>query len=150
MLAEHLHDVSAGLEKLIILHRPGFPLPIGDFKDSLQPIGDRLVGTEDSEVPRILVQLDHVAQERAQHVHIAGLDGGGRGDLDGVVAEVRHVEFAQQFPTVGVGIGAHPSVALRRQFGQFGQEPAVLVEEFLRLVASHPALELLEMLGRSR
>ena len=67
-----------GREELIILHRPGFPLPIGDFEDGFQAIGDRLVGTEDPEVPRILVQLDHVAKERAQHVHVAGLDGGGR------------------------------------------------------------------------
>ena len=150
VLAEHLHDAAAGREEFIIRHRLGFPLPIGDLEDGFQPIGDRLVGTEDPEVPRILVQLDHVAKERAQHVHIAGLDGGGRGHVHGVVAEVRHAQFAQQLPAVGVGIGTHPSVALRRQFGQFGQEPAALVEEFFRLVASHPAFELREMLGRSR
>ena len=125
-------------------------MPIGDFEGGFEAIGDRLVGTEKSEIARLLVQLDHVAQERAQHVHIAGNGGGGRGDVDGIVAEVRHVEFAQQFPAVGVRIGTHPAVALGRQLGQFGHEPAVLVEEFLRLVASQPALELLEMLGRRR
>ena len=137
-------------EEHIILHRLGFPLPIGDFEDGFQAIGDRLVGTEDPEVPRILVQLDHVAKEPAEHVHVAGLDGGGRGHAHRVVAEVRHAQLAQQFPAIGVGIGTHPSVALRAQLGQFGQEPAALVEELFRLVAPHPALELLEMLGRSR
>ena len=60
------------------------------------------------------------------------------------------MEFLQEFPTISVGIGTHPAVAPRREFGQFGQEPTMHVEEFFRLVAPHPAFELFEMLGIRR
>ena len=60
MLTEHLHHTSAGREEYVILHRPGFPLPVGDFKDGFEAIGDRLVGTKESEVARILVHSHHV------------------------------------------------------------------------------------------
>ena len=61
--------------------------------------------------------------------------------------EVRHPQVAQQDSAVGVRIGAHPAVALRRQFGQFRHEPATFIEQLLGLVAFHPAFELLDMLG---
>ena len=61
--------------------------------------------------------------------------------------EVRHAQVAQQNSAVGVRIGAHPSVALRRQLGQFRHEPAIFVEQLLGLVAFHPAFELLDMIG---
>ena len=61
--------------------------------------------------------------------------------------EIRHAQIAQQKPAIGMGIGAHPPVALRRQFGQFRHEPAILIEQFFRLVALHPAFKLLDMIG---
>ncbi len=61
--------------------------------------------------------------------------------------EVRHAQVAQQNAAVGVGIGAHPAVALRRQFGQFRHEPPIFIEQFLGLVAFHPAFKLLDMIG---
>ena len=81
VLAEHLHHAPLGREEYIILYRLGFPLPIGDFKDGFQTIGDRLVGTEKAEIPRLLVQLDHVTQERSQHMDIAGIAAVGAGTL---------------------------------------------------------------------
>src|ERR1700733_12149348 len=42
-------------------------------------------------------------------------------------------------------IGAHPSVALGRKFGQFRFKAAILIEKFLGLVAFHPTLKLLDV-----
>ena len=44
----------------------------------------------------------------------------GRRHIDGIVAKVGHAQVAQQHAAVGVRIGAHPPVALRRQLGQLG------------------------------
>src|ERR1041384_6093142 len=38
-------------------------------------------------------------------------------------------------------VGAHPPLAFRRQLGELGAEPAVVVEKLLRLVALHPLFE---------
>ena len=70
-----------------------------------------------------------------------------RGHVDRVVAEIRHPQVAEQHAAVGVGIGAHASLALGRQFGQFRFQPALLIEEFLRPVAPQPVFQQLEVLG---
>ena len=41
-----------------------------------------------------------------------------RGHLDGVLAEVRQLELAQQQAAVGVRVRAHPPLARRRECGQ--------------------------------
>jgi len=38
----------------------GVPLAIGGFKDRAQEIRERLIGTENAEVPLFLIQLGHV------------------------------------------------------------------------------------------
>ena len=59
--------------------------------------------------------------------------------------EVWHAQVAQQNSAVGVRIGAHAPVALRRQLGQFRHESAILIEQLLGLVALHPTLKQLNM-----
>ena len=44
-------------------------------------------------------------------------------------------------------IGAHPALAHRREFLEFGDQLAVLIEQFLRLLRAHPVLENLQLLG---
>ncbi len=61
--------------------------------------------------------------------------------------EVGHAQVAQQNAAVGVGIGAHPAVALRRQFSQFRHESPIVIEQLLGLVAFHPAFKQLDMIG---
>ena len=148
VLAEHrVQHASGGREEFIILYFPGVPLTVGDFKNRAQEIRERLIGTEDAEIALILIQLGHVAQELTQHERILAVNGTGRRHIHRVDVEVRHSQVAQQNAAVGVGIGAHPPVALRRQFGQFRHEPAILIEQFLGLVALHPAFKLLDMIG---
>ena len=60
--------------------------------------------------------------------------------------KVRHTQVAQQNAAVCVGIGAHPAVALWRQFGQFRHESSILIKQFFGLVAFHPAFKLLNMI----
>ena len=71
----------------------------------------------------------------------------GDGHVDRVVAEIRHPQVAQQHAAVGVGIRAHASFALGREFGQFRFQAALLVEEFLRPVAPQPVFQQLEVFG---
>jgi len=61
--------------------------------------------------------------------------------------KVRHAQVAQQHAAVGVWIGAHPPLALRRQLGQFWKEPAIVVEQLFGPVAFHPAFKLLDVIG---
>ena len=70
-----------------------------------------------------------------------------RRHVDGVVAEIRHAQVAQQHAAVGVGIRAHASFALGRKFGQFRFQAALLIEEFLRPVAPQPVFQQLEVFG---
>ena len=148
VLAEHrVQHASGGREEFIIFYFPGVPLTVGDFKNRAQEIRERLIGTEDTEITLILIQLGHVTQELTQHERILAVNGAGRRHIHRVVAEVRHAQVAQQNAAVGVRIGAHPPVALRRQLGQFRHQPAILIEQLLGLVAFHPAFELLDMIG---
>ena len=57
-----------------------------------------------------------------------------------MVAKVRHLQIAQKNPTVGVGVCAHATRAFRCEFGEFGFQRSVRIEEFFRPVALHPAL----------
>ena len=148
VLAEHrVQHASGGREEFIILDFPGIPLAVGDFKNRAQKIRECLIGAEDAEIALILIQLGHIAQELTQHERILAVNGAGRGHIHRVVMEVRHAQVAQQNAAVGMRIGAHPPVALRRQLGQFRHEPAILIEQLLGLVAFHPAFEQLDMIG---
>ena len=73
----------------------------------------------------------------------------GRGHVNRIVAEIRHPQVAEQHATVGVGIRAHASFALGRQFGQFRFQASLLIEEVLRPVAPQPVFQQLEVFGMS-
>ena len=130
--------------------RPGLPLAAGDLEDRAQQIRERLVGTEDPEIPLVLIEHGHVTQELAEHQRVLGGDGAGRWHVHGVHAEVRHAQVAEQDAAVGVRIGAHPPVPLGGQLGQVRHEAAVGIEQLLRPVALHPVFQLpdvLEVIG---
>ncbi len=148
VLAEHRVEHASGRrEEFIILDFPGVPLTIGDFKNRAQEIRECLIGTEDAEITLVLIQLGHVAQKLTQHERVLAVDGAGRRHIHRVDVEVRHAQVAEQKAAVGVGIGTHPPVALRRQLGQFRHETAIFIEQLLGLVAFHPAFKLFDMIG---
>ena len=62
----------------------------------------------------------------------------GSGDIDGVIAEIREPQLAEQQAAIGVRIGAHAAAALRGKLRQLGPEVTAVVEEFRWTVALHP------------
>ena len=117
------------------------PGAVGDLEHVLPAVRVVLVGTEEPEVSCLHVQLHHVAQEPAHDPRRLGRDGAGCGHLDGVVAEIRQPQIAQQQAAIGVRVGAHAAAASRGELGQLGSEPAAVVEELLGPVALHPLFE---------
>ncbi len=61
--------------------------------------------------------------------------------------KIRHLQVLQEKTTVGVRIGSHASVSFGSKFGKFRKKTALFVEQFLRLVASHPAFKILHVIG---
>lgn len=71
----------------------------------------------------------------------------GVGTPGPVLAEVGHLQIAQQQAAVGAGICAHAPVARR---ASSGGETAVRVEEFFGPVAPQPVFQHLEVFGIHR
>ena len=136
-----------GREKFVVRHGRGVPLALGHFEEGFQAVGERLVGAEDAEIPLLLVQLRHIAQERPEHMRVADAVRPRRGHVGRVVAKIRHPQVAEQNAAVGVGIRAHAPFALGRKFGQFRFQAALVIEEFLRPVAPQPVFQQLEVFG---
>ena len=65
---------AVGCEKFIVVLGPGLPLPIGNLHNSIQPVGERLVGAEDPEIPLLFIEPDHIAQELSQNVRVSSLN----------------------------------------------------------------------------
>ena len=65
VLAEHLHHPPVGGEVVIPRIGLGDPGAIGDLEHVLPAVGVVLVRAEQPEVPRLHVQLHHIAQEGA-------------------------------------------------------------------------------------
>ena len=148
VLAQHrVKHLPVGREVLVARHRLRIPLTGGDFEHRAEQIGQCLVGPEQAEVALVPVQQGQVPQEVAEHHRVLRLQRARHGHRYRMCAEVGHLQFAQQQPTVGVRIGAHATLALRCQRGQFRQEPAARVEQFVGAVAPHPGLEQREVLG---
>ena len=122
-------------------------MALGHFKQRFQAVGERLVRAKHAEIALLIVQLRHIAQERPEHMRVADAGCPRRGHVGRVVAEIRHAQIAQQHAAVGVGIRAHASFALGREFGQFRFQAALLIEEFLRPVALEPVFQQLEVFG---
>ena len=140
-------SAPGGGEPFVVRHGRRVPLPVGCLKKGCQPVGERLVGAEDPEIPLPVVQLRHIAQERSEHMSVADSRRARRRHFLRVVAEIRHPQVAEQLAAVRVGIRAHAPFAQRRQLGQFRFQPALLIEKFLRPVAPQPVFQQLEVFG---
>ena len=148
VLAEHrIQHPPRRREKFVISHFPGIPLTVGDFKNCAQKIRERFIGTEDSEIVLIIIQFGYIAKEIAEHERILAGNRAGRRNMHGVDVEVRHAQIAKQNAAIGVRIGAHAPVAFWRQLLQFGDKSPVPIEQFLGLVALHPAFKLFDVIG---
>jgi hypothetical protein len=145
VLAEHLHDAAVGRQVVVAGHLLGVPGPVRRLEYGAQSVGGRFVGPQQPEVVGIVAH--DVAQEGAQHPGRLAEGGGGPGDFHRVITEVGQAQVAQELAAVRVRVGAHAPLPLGRQLGQLEPQPAALVEQLLWLVAAHPALENLDVLG---
>src|SRR5262249_57391799 len=113
-----------------------------------QPVGVGFIGPHYAEIPRLLVELHDVAQERSHHSRRLGGLSAGTLYADRVFAKIAHLKGLEQQSPVGVWIGAHAARALGRQGSQLGPQAAPLVEQFLRAIAVEPLIEDLDLLRR--
>ena len=147
VLGQDLHHPPLGRQ--VLVHRLGLGLPhaVGGLEHGVEPVRQGLVRAHQPEA--VGVAGDHVAQEDAQHTGgFAGLRSGIL-DRDRVIAEVGHLQRLQQPPAVRVRVGTHAPLPVGGERGQLLAQPAVLVEQLLGPVGTHPALELGQV-GRLR
>ena len=121
VLAEHFHH-AAGRRQVVVGRRGSRPSRSCRSLRRRRPGGSRpsRPGPKRRKLRWSALQLHHVAEEAAHDARRLGLDGAGLRHVDGVVAEVGQPQVAQQQAAVGVRVGAHAPLALRRQLGQFG------------------------------
>ena len=141
MLAQDLHDASVGCEMIVIGKGLRLPGAVGDLEDVLPAVGVVLVGAEEPEVALWHVELHDIAQVAAHDPRRLGRDGAGGANLHRIVAKIGKPQVVQQQAAIGVRIGAHAAIALRRQRCQVALQPTVVVEQLGWPVALHPLFE---------
>ena len=146
VLAEHLHH--AAVRRHVVIRRQD-RAPSTSRSVTSNNASSRFdavsSGPNTRKFRRLGVQPHHVAQELAGDARRFGLDGARRRHRDGIVAEVGQCQVPQQQAAVGVRVRAHAPVALGRQGGELGQQPAVRVEQLLGPIAPHPLFEHVQM-----
>jgi hypothetical protein len=139
VLAQHLDHLAARGKVLVGRQDLGLPGARSRREDVREAVRRGLVGAEDAEV--VPVPLDHVAKEAAQYPGRLAERLARRMNVDGVVAEVREQQVAEQNAAVRARVGAHPPLVARRELEQLRHRCAVVVEELLGPVGAHPLLE---------
>ena len=147
MLGQHgVHDAAVVCQEFIARDDGGVPITLGSFEALVQTVGHGLVRSKDAEVFSISIQLEHVADVTAQLDHILLLDRAGERDIHCILLEIGGTQVTQQLAAVCVRVGSQTAVAGGSQFLQFGDQGAVLVEQFLSMVAVQPFFDLLQVL----
>ena len=147
MLGQHgVHDAAVVCQEFIARDDGGVPITLGSFEALVQTVGHGLVRSKDAEVFSISIQLEHVADVTAQLDHILLLDRAGERDIHCILLEIGGTQVTQQLAAVCVRVGSQTTVAGGSQFLQFGDQGAVLIEQFLSMVAVQPFFDLLQVL----
>jgi hypothetical protein len=116
VLAEHFHHPAVRREMVVAGHDLRGRTAVGHLEHGVPAVRVGLVGAEHAEV--VGVALHHVADE-LPCTRVASASPRPARHRDGIVAEVRHPQVAQQQAAVGVRVGAHAALAFGRQLGQF-------------------------------
>jgi hypothetical protein len=146
VLRKHL-DNTASFGKVsavsILLEVLAHPDLLASSVNTTELVGLSLIRTEETEV--VLVLSYDIFEEDGHVGHASAHDVSGAVNLDRIVSEVGHSQGLPELTTVGNRIGAHSSAAFGNDRAEGLNGCARLIEETLRLVASHPVLEDLEM-----
>ena len=109
MLAEHLHDMAVARQMVVFGQGLRDPGAVGDVEHRREPVGCGLVRSEQA---KVMVLLDHVAQEDAHDPRRLAVGLPRLDNRDRVIGEVWHDQLAPQQSAIGVRVCAHPPVAL--------------------------------------
>ena len=145
VLGEDLHHAAVGGEVPVLGDLAFLPRLAGHLKERAEPVGLGLVRPEDPEVALGRVQPHDVAQQVAEYAGGLGWAGAWLLDRDGVVAEIRQDQVAQQQPAVGVRGGAEPALAAGNQAEQVLLGAPVGGEQLLRAVGVQPLFQHLQV-----
>ena len=130
MLAQHFQHAAIGRDVIVAGNDFGRRTAVRHLEGGSPAIRGRFVRAKDAEGARI--PSDHVADQLALDAGGFGVHCAGLRHLHRVVAEIRQAQIAQEQAAVGVGIGAHPALALRSEVGKFGMQFAGFVEQLPR------------------
>ena len=126
VLAQHLHHPAIRREVVVGWQDLGEPIAIGDVEHGAQPVRCGFIRPHQPEVAGVAV--DHVSEERPEHLGRLIKCRPGLVDLDRKRAEVGQPQLLQQLAAIGVWIGAHPALPGGRQGCQVAHQRAVRVE----------------------
>src|ERR1700734_1964239 len=143
MFAQYFHDPAIGAQFVIDRNSFRHEAAFGSFEDGIQAVRVRLIRTEHAKVCGI--EFEDVS-EKISELSWSFRDHLTRSwDLQRITCKVWYIERGQQPPAIHVRVPSHATTANRRGFCQLVNEFPFFIEEFLRLVASHPGLKDLEM-----
>jgi hypothetical protein len=111
--------------------------------DTAKLVGLGLIRTKETEVG--LVSRNDILEEYSHVGHASIHDISRAFHLDGIVPEVGHFQGLPEQTTISDRVGAHSSIALRNKSTDGSNRCTILIKQALRLIASHPVLENLEM-----
>ena len=148
MLGQHgIHDTAVRIEMVVRVEMFGVPVAVLHVKNMVQPVGVGLIRPEDAEILRVVVQLEDVTHELAELGHVLPVPCAVLlSDVEGIVAEIRHTQIAQQLAAVAVRIGSDTVLSGRRERRQLRQEMSLFIEQLLRMVTVKPVRKNLQML----
>src|SRR5207248_5672385 len=95
VLAQHLHNPSIGSQVIILGTGLSHPGPVGDLKESAEPVRCQFVWCHHSKIPVLKIACHHVPKKVSQnssrfHCHDSWFQ-----DLDGIVSEWRYIQGSQ-------------------------------------------------------
>ena len=120
MFAEHFHHAAIVREVIVVRNYFFGGDAIGRLEYGSKAVGRCFIGAHEAEISRVLVQLDHIAQQVAHHAGGFRFHGAGMGYGYRIVAKVGQAEVLEQQTAVSVGVRAHAKVPGGSQFRQFG------------------------------
>ena len=120
VLAENLHDAAVGGDMVVNGDNLGGRGTGGNVKERSEAVGGGLVGTENTEVAVIPIELHDVAKEGSGDSGAFSDSGTGRGYCDGRKPDVGHLQVFEVDAAVGVGVGGHAAVAHGGEGGDLG------------------------------
>ena len=114
VLAQHLHHAAIRRQMLVVWQNLRVPLRSVASNTAPSRFERGLIRAEDAEVlasPHC--SLITSRRNRPEHASDLGLTVPGVGNIDRIIAEIRHVQILQQQSAIGVRIRAHAAVAFR-------------------------------------